>query len=73
MNTFAHRVFPRIGRQPSFSCALRKAVVCSDCLFLRFISRQFIARYVHDLIVKHNVRDIPDYPDLGADFYLSHS
>ncbi|KAH9960395.1 hypothetical protein BC827DRAFT_391210 [Russula dissimulans] len=35
--------------------------------------RQFIARYVHDLIVKHNVRDIPDYPDLGADFYLSHS
>ena len=33
---------------------------CSDCLFLPFISRQFIARYVHDLIVKHNVRDLPD-------------
>jgi hypothetical protein len=29
------------------------------CLFIRTISRQFIARYVHDLIVKHNVRDLP--------------
>jgi len=28
--------------------------------FLRSISRQFIARYVHDLIVKHNVRDLLD-------------
>jgi hypothetical protein len=34
--------------------------VGSDCLFLRLISRQFIARYVHDLIVKHNVGDLPD-------------
>ncbi|KAH9985181.1 hypothetical protein BJV74DRAFT_886322 [Russula compacta] len=25
--------------------------------------RQFIARYVHDLIVKHNVGDLFDYPD----------
>jgi hypothetical protein len=36
----------------------------SDCLFIRIISRQFIARYVHDLIVKHNVRDhLSEYPD----------
>ena len=28
---------------------------CPVCSFLCF-SRQFIARYVHDLIVKHNVR-----------------
>jgi hypothetical protein len=38
------------------------AGVCSICLFLRSISRQFIARYVHDLIVKHNVRDLSDNP-----------
>lgn len=30
--------------------------VCSLC----FISRQFIARYVHDLIVRHNVRELSD-------------
>jgi hypothetical protein len=36
--------------------------VCSVCLFLRPISRLFIARYVHDLIVKHNVRDLSDDP-----------
>jgi hypothetical protein len=28
--------------------------------FQRSISRQFIARYVHDLIVKHNVRNLLD-------------
>ncbi len=33
---------------------------CSVCSFLCPISRQFIARYVHDLIVKHNVREPSD-------------
>ena len=33
---------------------------CSLCSFLCIISRQFIARYVHDLIVKHNVRELSD-------------
>jgi hypothetical protein len=35
----------------------RVCAYCSVYLSLRSISRQFIARYVHDLIVKHNVRD----------------
>jgi hypothetical protein len=49
---------------------LRLIGACSDCLFLflRSISRQFIARYVHDLIVKHNVRDLSDYPDQALTF-----
>ncbi|KAH9002482.1 hypothetical protein EDB86DRAFT_2827418 [Lactarius hatsudake] len=31
---------------------------CSVYLFLCPISRQFIARYVHDLIVKHNLKQL---------------
>jgi hypothetical protein len=60
-----HRVFPRAGRQPSLSCpsCLTQGSASGLLILIRAISRQFIARYVHDLIVKHNVRDLSDYPD----------
>jgi hypothetical protein len=60
---FTLQVFLRIGRKPSLSCSLRVPGVDSDCLIPRPISRQFIARYVHDLIVKHNVRNLSGDPD----------
>ena len=59
---FVQRAYPRTEKQPSLSCSLCLTGVVLIA-YLYALSRQFIARYVHDLIVKHNVRDLSDYPD----------